>query len=87
MPTYAGYTAYQLAACIDSALAVELADKGALRRGMPDDEESDSDLSDEEVRTWVAAFVFVPFVCSLSEICRMWEDSWTVAADMFILRQ
>lgn len=51
MPTYAGYTAYQLAACIDSALAVELADKGALRRGMPDDEESDSDLSDEEVRT------------------------------------
>lgn len=51
MPTYAGYTAYQLAACIDSALARELADKGALPRSMPEDEESDSDFSDEEVRT------------------------------------
>lgn len=50
MPTYAGYTAYQLATCIDSALARELADKGARPVGLPDDEESDSD-SDEEVRT------------------------------------
>ncbi|KDR19700.1 NF-kappa-B inhibitor cactus [Zootermopsis nevadensis] len=49
MPTYAGYTAYQLAACNGSALTVELADKGALRRNMPEDEESDSDFSDEEM--------------------------------------
>lgn len=48
MPTYAGYTAYQLATCIDSALARELADKGAHPMGLPDDEESDSD-SDEEM--------------------------------------
>lgn len=48
MPTYAGYTAYQLATCIDSALARELADKGARPVGLPDDEESDSD-SDEEM--------------------------------------
>lgn len=50
MPTYAGYTAYQLATCINSALAMKLADKGAHPVGLPDDEESDSD-SDEEVRT------------------------------------
>lgn len=50
MPTYAGYTAYQLATCIDSALARELADKGAHPMGLPDNDESDSD-SDEEVRT------------------------------------
>jgi hypothetical protein len=51
LPTYAGYTAYQLASCIDSALARELADKGALPTDIPEEEDSDSDISDEEVRT------------------------------------
>lgn len=51
LPTYAGYTAYQLASCIDSALARELADKGALPSDIPEDEDSDTDISDEEVRT------------------------------------
>lgn len=52
LPTYAGYTAYQLASCIDSALARELADKGALPANIPEEEDdSDSDISDEEVRT------------------------------------
>ncbi|XP_069676353.1 NF-kappa-B inhibitor cactus isoform X2 [Periplaneta americana] len=48
MPNYAGYTAYQLASCLDSALARKLEDKGALTRGLPDDE-TDSDYSDDEM--------------------------------------
>ncbi|PNF37277.1 hypothetical protein B7P43_G00429 [Cryptotermes secundus] len=50
LPTYAGYTAYQLASCIDSALARELVDKGALPANIPEEEDdSDSDISDEEM--------------------------------------
>jgi len=72
MPTYAGYTAYQLATCIDSALARELADKGAHPMGLPDDDESDSD-SDEEVRTWIGANVCVEFKF---EKCERFQRTW-----------
>jgi len=89
MPTYAGYTAYQLAACIDSALARELADKGALPRSMPEDEESDSDFSDEEVRTWVGAYVIVLCQSVCLFIVKIWKvlkDPETMAAERFVLR-
>ena len=50
-PTYAGYTAYQLAACNNSPFTRDLADRGARANHMPDDDDSSSDYSDEEVRT------------------------------------
>nr|WCL52336.1 NF-kappa-B inhibitor cactus [Gryllodes sigillatus] len=46
--TYAGHTAYQLAACIDSALAHQLSEHGALRKNLPDDSDSDSDYNDDD---------------------------------------
>ncbi|KAJ9601000.1 hypothetical protein L9F63_000838 [Diploptera punctata] len=48
-PTYAGYTAYQLAACNGSPFTRDLADRGALANFVPQDDESDSDFSDDEM--------------------------------------
>lgn len=44
-PTYAGITAYQIAACLDEQLAMELVRKGATPLPQP---ESDSDASDDD---------------------------------------
>lgn len=44
-PTYAGITAYQIAACLDEQLAMELVRKGATPLPLP---ESDSDVSDDD---------------------------------------
>ncbi|XP_067010124.2 NF-kappa-B inhibitor cactus isoform X2 [Anabrus simplex] len=49
VPTYAGYTAYQLASCIDAAMANQLIEKGAVARDLPEDSDSDSDYSDDEM--------------------------------------
>ncbi|XP_047001485.1 NF-kappa-B inhibitor cactus isoform X1 [Schistocerca americana] len=45
--TYAGYTAYQLAAAVDSALARQLREHGAQPRPLPDDEQSDEEDSED----------------------------------------
>lgn len=49
--TFSGYTAYQLAVCVDTGLAQLLATKGALPRDLPDSE--DESDSDEEVRPYL----------------------------------
>jgi hypothetical protein len=45
---------------------------------MPEDEESDSDISDEEVRTWVGAYALVQFAYSLLkfERCERIQEQW-----------
>nr|CAD7454304.1 unnamed protein product [Timema tahoe] len=49
--TYSGFTAYQLAACLDASLAHRLAEKGALALNTPDlDSEVDSDFDEDELR-------------------------------------
>ncbi|CAG2059500.1 unnamed protein product, partial [Timema podura] len=48
--TYSGFTAYQLAACLDASLAHRLAEKGALALNTPDlDSEVDSDFDEDEI--------------------------------------
>lgn len=47
-PTFAGHTAYQLAACVDTALAHQLSEHGALPKLLPEESDSDSDYSDDD---------------------------------------
>nr|CAD7263773.1 unnamed protein product [Timema shepardi] len=57
--TYSGFTAYQLAACLDASLAHRLAEKGALALNTPDlDSEVDSDFDEDELLNLPSATIF-----------------------------